>query len=160
MQGKAAAEKAATIGGKTDRERAYIAAIAKFYGDFDQRDHKSRTSDYEKAMEPIYRNHPDDREAAAFYALSLQATANPNDKTYANQLKSAEILEGECNALLFKAGDPADLAAQLSRVFAEPGLADRLRAAGKETVRSRFLGARMVDEIEAHLTEIVGGRRQ
>ena len=93
MQGKAAAEKAAAIGGKTERERGYIAAIGKFYGDFDQRDHKSRVADYENAMESVYRTHADDREAAAFYALSLQATANPNDKTYANQLKSAEILE-------------------------------------------------------------------
>jgi tetratricopeptide (TPR) repeat protein len=94
MQGKAAAEKAAVIDGKTERERAYIAAIGKFYGDFDQRDHKSRVADYARAMGAVFHNYPDDREAAAFYALSLQATANPNDKTYANQLKSAEILEG------------------------------------------------------------------
>ena len=29
----------------------------------------------------------------AFYALSLQATADPKDKTYANQKRSAEIAE-------------------------------------------------------------------
>jgi tetratricopeptide (TPR) repeat protein len=93
IQGKAAAEKAAAIGGKTERERIYIAAIGQFYGDFEQRDHKSRTADYEKAMGQVYRSYPDDREAAALYALALQATANPNDKTYTNQLMSAEILE-------------------------------------------------------------------
>lgn len=93
VQGKAAADKAALIGGKTDRERAYIGAIGMFYGDFDRSDHKSRALDYERAMEQVYRNHPEDREAAAFYALALQATANPNDKSYANQLKSADILE-------------------------------------------------------------------
>ena len=75
MQGKAAAEKAAAIGGKTERERACIAAIGQFYGDFEQRDHKSRTADYEKAMELVYHSYPDDREAAALYALALQATA-------------------------------------------------------------------------------------
>jgi tetratricopeptide (TPR) repeat protein len=93
MQGKAAADKAAVIGGKTDRERGFISAIGMFYRDFDQRDHKSRALDYEKAMEQVYRSYPDDREAGAFYALALQATADPNDKSYANQLKSADILE-------------------------------------------------------------------
>jgi len=72
---------------------------------------------------------------------------------------STEILERGKNALVFAAGDPADLAAQLSRLAAEPPLADRLREGGKRTVRERFLGARMVDEIEAHLGEIVRAPR-
>ena len=93
MQGKAALEKAAAVGARTDRERAYIAALAMFYGDFDKLDHKSRSLAYEQAMAGVYASFPDDREAAAFYALALQATANPNDTTYANQLRSAEILE-------------------------------------------------------------------
>jgi len=48
---------------------------------------------YEKAMEQVYRRYPDDREAAVFYALALNATAAPTDKTYANQLKAGAILE-------------------------------------------------------------------
>ena len=64
-----------------------------FYGDFDKLDHKSRSLANERAMAGVYANSPDDREAATFYALALQATANPNDPTYANQLRSAEILE-------------------------------------------------------------------
>ncbi len=68
---------------------------------------------------------------------------------------SAEILEPELNALVFQAGDPADLARQVARLAAEPSLAERLREAGKRTVRERFLGGRMVNEIEAHLAEIV-----
>ena len=91
--GKAALEKAVAFGAPTERERAYIAALASFYGDFDQLDHKSRSLAYEKAMAQVHQEYPDDREAAAFYALALQSTANPNDKTYANQLRSAEILE-------------------------------------------------------------------
>ena len=92
-QGKAALEKAVAIGAPTERERAYIAALAKFYGDFDTLDHKSRSLAYERAMAEVHQRYPDDREAAALYALALQSTANPNDKTYANQLKSAGILE-------------------------------------------------------------------
>jgi hypothetical protein len=44
-------------------------------------------------MEQLSRTYPDDREAAIFYALALNATALPTDKTYTNQLKAAEILE-------------------------------------------------------------------
>ena len=93
LAGKAALDKAIAVGAKTDRERAYIAALARFYGDYDKADHKSRSLDYEKAMAEVSEKYPNDREAAAFYALALQATANPNDKTYANQLRSAAILE-------------------------------------------------------------------
>ena len=93
QQGKAALEKAIALGAPTERERAYIAALENFYGDFDKLDHKLRSLAYEKAMAQVHQQYPNDREAAAFYALALQSTANPNDKTYANQLKSAEILE-------------------------------------------------------------------
>ena len=36
---------------------------------------------------------PDDDEAQMFYAITLNVAASPNDKTYANQLKGAAILE-------------------------------------------------------------------
>ena len=36
--------------------------------------------------------YPDDREAAVFYALALNASALKTDKTFANQRKAAEIL--------------------------------------------------------------------
>jgi tetratricopeptide (TPR) repeat protein len=93
LQGLAAVEKAASLGAKTEREHDYIVAIGKFYQDFERLDHKSRALAYEKAMEQVHRRYPEDAEAAAFYALALQATADPNDKTYRNQLKSGEILE-------------------------------------------------------------------
>jgi len=70
---------------------------------------------------------------------------------------SAEILEPDTNALLFAAGDAASLAAQLRRLRDDPALGARLGAAGKETVRRRFAGERMVDEIEAHLADVVAG---
>jgi hypothetical protein len=37
--------------------------------------------------------YPGDPEAAIFYALALNETALPSDKTYANQLKAGAILE-------------------------------------------------------------------
>src|SRR5256885_323405 len=93
QDGLVAAEKAQSIGAKTDRERAYIAAVALLYKDAAALDHRARTLAYEKAMALLSAKYPDDREAAAFYALAVDQTAPPTDKTYANQLKAAAILE-------------------------------------------------------------------
>jgi tetratricopeptide (TPR) repeat protein len=93
QKGINAIEKAKSIGAKTDREGAYIAAIEVFYKDSDKLEHRARTLAYEKAMEQIHRQYPNDREAAIFYALALNATASPTDKTYAQQRKAGEILE-------------------------------------------------------------------
>ena len=38
-------------------------------------------------------SYPDDREASLFYALSLLATADPLDATYARQRQAGEVLE-------------------------------------------------------------------
>jgi tetratricopeptide (TPR) repeat protein len=90
--GSEAVETAQAAPTKTDRERDYIAAIAAFYRDSDKLDHHTRAVAYEKAMEQVYLRYPEDREAAVFYALALNATALPTDKTYANQRKAAQIL--------------------------------------------------------------------
>jgi hypothetical protein len=93
QEGWAAVENAKTAGGKTPREQAYIGAIEVFYKDAEKIDHRTRALAYERAMEQLSRTYPDDREAVILYALALNATALPTDKTYANQLKAAEILE-------------------------------------------------------------------
>ena len=43
-------------------------------------------------MEKVYLRYPDDKEGAIFYALALNATASPSDRTYSNQKKAAQIL--------------------------------------------------------------------
>ena len=91
--GSDAVAKAQSIGARTDRERDYIDAIATFYRDSDRLDNRTRSVAYEKAMEQVYSRYPDDREAGVFYALALNATALPTDKTYANQEKAAKILQ-------------------------------------------------------------------
>ena len=91
--GSEAVEKAMAAPTKTERERGYINAIAAFYRDNDKLDHRTRAVAYEKAMEQVYLKYPEDREAAVFYALALDTTALPTDKTYANQKKAAAILE-------------------------------------------------------------------
>jgi len=92
-EGWAAVERATTIGAKTPREGDYITAIGAFYKDADRIDHRTRALAYEKAMERLAATYPADREATIFYALSLNVTLLPTDKTYANQLKAAALLE-------------------------------------------------------------------
>jgi hypothetical protein len=92
-QGWAAVERAKAANARTQRERDYIGAIEAFYKDADKMDHRTRALGYLKAMEQITERYPEDSEASIFYALALNATALPADKTYANQLKAAGILE-------------------------------------------------------------------
>ena len=92
-RGLAAAERGLTTGSPTARERDYIAAVRELYKDNTTADHRTRIVAYEKAMEQLVAKYPGDREAAAFYALAITQTALPTDKTFANQLKAAGMLE-------------------------------------------------------------------
>lgn len=91
-RGRAAVESAKSIGGKTQREKDYLAAIEAFYKDSDKLAHHTRTLAYERAMEHVYLSYPKDHEAAIFYALSLLGTTLDSDKTYEKQKRAAAIL--------------------------------------------------------------------
>ena len=93
--GLAAVEKGKTAGTPTDRERRYLAAVEILFKDAATIAQRTRTLEYEKAMEQLAAAFPDDPEARILYALALDQTALPTDKTYTNQLKAAEILERE-----------------------------------------------------------------
>jgi tetratricopeptide (TPR) repeat protein len=89
----AALEKAREVGAKTQRERDWIEALSAYYRDHDKTPVNARLAAYNNAMEQLTQRYPDDYEAQVFYALTLQASASPADTTYANQRKSAAILE-------------------------------------------------------------------
>jgi hypothetical protein len=93
QEGCPAVERAKTATPKTQRERDYIGAVESLCQDRDKVDQRARVAAYEQAMERLSRTYPEDREAAIFHALALNITASPADKTYANQLKAAGILE-------------------------------------------------------------------
>jgi hypothetical protein len=76
----------------TPREKDYIAALNKFY-EHPRKPYQKRVTAYSKAMEKLYQRHPDDHEAAAFYALSLLAAEPDHDKTNANRKQAAVVLE-------------------------------------------------------------------
>jgi tetratricopeptide (TPR) repeat protein len=91
--GLAAIQKAKTVGAKTQRERDYIDALAIMYVDYDKVGHVPRIQAFLKAMEGLAQKYPDDDEAQIAYAITLNTSASPADKTYAQQMKGAAILE-------------------------------------------------------------------
>jgi pentatricopeptide repeat protein len=92
-EGHAAIEKAKALGAGTQRENEFVSAIGAFYAGYDTLDQRTRAQAYLAAMESLARSYPQDDEAQIFYALALNIAASPSDKTYANQLKAAAILE-------------------------------------------------------------------
>jgi hypothetical protein len=91
--GAAAMADAQRVGAKSERERDYIAALGAFFKDWETTEHRPRALAFEKAMEGLAAKYPTDDEAQILYALVLNVTALPTDKTFANQLKAAAILE-------------------------------------------------------------------
>jgi Tetratricopeptide repeat len=91
--GLAALQKAKALGAKTQRERDYIDALLAYYTDYDKIPHGRRVQAYRNAMDALAQRYPDDDEAQINYAITLNTSASPNDKTYANQLKGAALLE-------------------------------------------------------------------
>src|SRR5438477_6704589 len=123
-----ALDKARAIGPKTQRERDWIEAIGAYYRDHDKVPLNTRMAAYTKAMEQLAQRYPDDFEASVYYALTLQASAPKNDKTYANQLKSAEILE----RLFTQNAEHPGVAHYLVHAYDYPPLAEKgIRIAGQ-----------------------------
>ena len=88
-----ALEKARVAGAKTQRERDWIEALSAYFRDHDKVAVDARLAAYNAAMERMAQSYPDDYEVQVYYALTLQASAQKSDLTYANQIKSAAILE-------------------------------------------------------------------
>jgi Tfp pilus assembly protein PilF len=91
--GLAAIQKAEATGAKTERERDYINALAVMYVDYDKLSHRERLGGFLKAMEALATKYPSDDEAQIAYAITLNTSASPADKTFAQQLKGAALLE-------------------------------------------------------------------
>jgi tetratricopeptide (TPR) repeat protein len=92
-RGLAAAQKGLSTGSPTRRERAFLEAAAALFTNAATTPHRDRTLAYERAMDRVQREFPDDIEARMFYALAVSQTALLTDKTYANQIKAGAILE-------------------------------------------------------------------
>jgi tetratricopeptide (TPR) repeat protein len=91
--GLAAIQKAKAVGAKTERERDYIDALMLMYADYDKLSHSQRIRAFLGAMEKLAAKYPTDDEAQIAYAITLNTSASPADKTYGQQSKGAAILE-------------------------------------------------------------------
>jgi hypothetical protein len=91
--GREGTERGKSVGAKTERERAYLAAVGKLYSDFESTAQRVRLLAYRDAMGEVAAKYPEDHEAQIFYALALAASEDPADKTYAGRLKAGAILE-------------------------------------------------------------------
>jgi tetratricopeptide (TPR) repeat protein len=91
-RGWRAVERARELGPPTERERLFVAAAAAFFRDPQSPDYWQRIRRWEQAMERLHTALPDDHEAAAFYALSLLATAPADTVALAHAERAAELL--------------------------------------------------------------------
>jgi tetratricopeptide (TPR) repeat protein len=91
--GLAAITKAKELGAKTERERDYVDALMVMYADYDNVPHAQRMRAWRDAQAKVAAKYPDDDEAQIAYAITLNTSADPKDKTYAQQTKGAAILE-------------------------------------------------------------------
>src|SRR4029078_5256094 len=87
-RGWEAIEKARAAAQKTEREIAWIEALAAYYQDYASVPQQRRTANYEAAMARLSARYPEDAEAAIFYALALNEAADPADNTYDKHLKA------------------------------------------------------------------------
>jgi tetratricopeptide (TPR) repeat protein len=81
------------IGANSQRERAFINALALIFQDASTVPYRTRALNYEHAMSDLAAENSNDVEAQVFYALALLANASPSDKTHQNQKHAADILE-------------------------------------------------------------------
>lgn len=118
-KGAISIEIAQSIGRKSKRETDYIHAISMFYKDWNKLDHHTRSIFFEKEMGKLFTDYPDDKEAAIFYALALDASADPADQAYKNQIKAGKIL----NDLYPKESNHPGIAHYIIHPYDYPGLA-------------------------------------
>jgi hypothetical protein len=119
--GLEAVKKGQALGAKTQREKDYIDAIAAMYIDYDKLDHRTRVQNYLKAEEQVAARYPQDDEAQIAYAITLNVAASPADKTYANQLKGAALLEPIFN----RQPEHPGVAHYLIHLYDSPALAEK-----------------------------------
>jgi tetratricopeptide (TPR) repeat protein len=121
QKAKEAIQRARLTGAKTERERFYIEAIAEYWDRFSERPHSARMKSLADAFDAVAKRFPKDDEAQIFYALYLTATQSPNDKTFADTLKAARILEPQFK----KHPNHPGVAHYLIHAYDYPPIADR-----------------------------------
>ena len=130
--GRENAERGKTMGAKTERERAYLAAVGTLYSDFETTPQRTRLLAYRGAMRTVADSYPQDHEAQIFYAVALAASEDPADKSNADRLKAGAILE---QLFAEEPGHPG-LAHYIIHTYDVPALAGRGLVAARRVLDS------------------------
>ena len=118
--GIAAADQALKlVAGASHREQMYVDAALALWRDADKLDHVARLARHEAAMKALYEAHPEDPEAAVFYARAKIANASPADLEFRNQIEAAALLE----PMFASQPDHPGLAHYIIHTFDSPKLA-------------------------------------
>jgi len=125
--GQSDVELGRSTGAHTERERAYIDAVANLYSNFESTSQRTRLLAYRDAMSKVAENYPTDHEAQIFFALAIAASEDPADKTYAGRIKAGAILE----KLFEEEPDHPGLAHYIIHTYDVPALADHALAAAR-----------------------------
>ena len=125
--GRDSVERGTAVGAKTDRERAYLAAVGKLYSDFESTSQRARLLAYRDAMRDVAAKYPQDHEAQIFYALALVVAEDPGDKTYTDRLRAGTILEN----LFAQEPTHPGLAHYIIHAYDVPALAGRALVAAR-----------------------------
>ena len=102
-RGQAAMQAARQVGAPTDREQAYMGAVDAFFADpvppaaSPPADHEARVAAWKDAQRQLHEAHPEDVDAAAFYALAKVAHAQTQ---FSPEEDHDYALEREAGALL------------------------------------------------------------
>ena len=84
-------QKAKSLEATTAEEQAYIAAVEAYYGEGRSATETANLAAFAAGWELAHEQHPDDLEAASFFALALLGTADPQDKSFARQKRAGDI---------------------------------------------------------------------
>ncbi len=80
-------------GASSDNEQAHISALRTYYETAREDGYREGLKAWERELEKVYQNHPDDINAGAFYGLSMLATASPDDESFSKQREAGALLE-------------------------------------------------------------------
>ena len=112
----------------TARERAYIDALYAYYARGKSAREIGNLEAFASGWRQVHERFPDDPDAALFYALGELATADPGDKTFAQQKQAGALIE----AVLARYPDHPGAHHYIIHAYDSPVLAPRALAVARE----------------------------
>jgi tetratricopeptide (TPR) repeat protein len=120
-KGMKSIRKAAASEPVSEREKDFIHALMAFYTTHEGSGYREGLKAWKNELEKVHKKYTDDIDAGAFFALSLLATASPDDSTFSQQEKAGALLE----KLYEKAPEHPGLFHYTIHAYDNPVLADK-----------------------------------